>query len=421
VKLGIGAAVAAILFGTCLPAWAYRVLEKDGRPVPLAEDSIQFDIDASVPSYLDFATVLREVQAAAQVWNAQANTSCGIPRIEVSTEPALPAAAGDGRNTIGWIESSWDVTGVSHVATGFTDLSIRTASGTSSIDEADILLNGEDFDWTSTATELPSLVSISATVAHEMGHALGLDHPCEFLGDAAPLCTEPNSSFAVMYPGAIEGEPQITMDEQRGLCALYARACESDGAGCISEPGLDPESCQSDKDCDDAQHVCVAGTCERISQENGEVCSVDEDCASRRCHKEACREPCLADMTCASGLECNASSRTCGQGSLAFGSTCDEAKECVSGLCYVDPGPDAYCTRRCDMSATCPNGWTCAETKDDGSYCVMSSDTGGGCSLVSRRSSGLAGVFASLAALLGIGLWLFARICGREIVHLRVT
>jgi hypothetical protein len=76
------------------------------------------------------------------------------------------------------------------------------------IKEADLEINGVDFRWSATG-DAPGTLSLGAMFAHELGHVLGLDHPCAPKGSAERKsgrvqigCDDESVQDAVMHPDA---------------------------------------------------------------------------------------------------------------------------------------------------------------------------------------------------------------------------
>jgi hypothetical protein len=398
--------IGTILLGVALasPAWAYRVLEQDGEPVGWGTSTVVFDIEQTMPDGVQFDSVLAQVQSAADIWNTE--KTCGAPKIQITPVRAGAGASGDGRNTIQWVHTNWAGTGQPDDATGYTDILIEKTKPGAKIVETDIWLNGENYSWTTGEAQLPTLVGVLATVSHEMGHALGMDHPCEFDADkGVPDCDAQSDQSALMFPALVVTEPKLTSDDVGGLCTLYPLdECKVDGTGCSSEPtGTIESECTQDKDCSSTQ-TCLFGHCVEIPRPTGDKCDEDYDCETGRCEEEVCRESCTADLTCLSGELCNTKTLVCGRGAKAFSTECNDAEDCVTGLCYIDPGSKAYCTRFCDSLSPCADGWECTGEDEVRRFCVITQIDGDGCSIARTKLQNRFGFTWVFGSILLIGL-----------------
>lgn len=152
------------------------------------------------------AEVYPALDAAFQSWNAVSGvgysyagcTSKGRGSVIDGSGDASP----DGSSIVTWIESSWPYS-VGAIAITWTYF---FEDGT--IDEADMLMNGEDYDWTtSTAGANTDVQSITA---HESGHYIGLGHTTDAL--------------ATMYGTVEAGETlkrSLNADDSAGAAFLY--------------------------------------------------------------------------------------------------------------------------------------------------------------------------------------------------------
>jgi MYXO-CTERM domain-containing protein len=126
--------------------------------------------------------------------------------------------------------------------------------------DADVELNGVDFKIGLNGTSLGTaacLADLKNTLTHELGHLLGLEHPCRTSADPprtdsqgapVPTCTaamtNPNITDATMYNFQDCGETKkatLSQDDINAICEIYPSAqdpgvCERVGetAGCCS-------------------------------------------------------------------------------------------------------------------------------------------------------------------------------------------
>lgn len=122
--------------------------------------------------------------------------------------------------------------------------------------DADIELNGVDFAYAVDGTSLGqgAVADVQNTLAHELGHLLGLDHTCwdregeaplDGDGDRVPDC-RPSALLsgevveATMYNYQLAGETSkrtLEPDDVGGACALYPRAEDPGTCEPVSGPG----------------------------------------------------------------------------------------------------------------------------------------------------------------------------------------
>jgi hypothetical protein len=181
--------------------------------------------------------------AAAATWSApKADTSVAIT---IASAPAPPAGAVfDHESTISFRTSSWDAPVYPASALALT--TVWTSGG--KIIETDTEINAHDptYHWAvlpddPAAAMLSTDDDLQNALTHEMGHVLGLAHPC-YLGaapDPLPLdnlgqpvlsCSDPTlpadvlgaTMFPTAAPGNI-GERSLSADEVMALQDLYPK------------------------------------------------------------------------------------------------------------------------------------------------------------------------------------------------------
>jgi hypothetical protein len=163
------------------------------------------------------------VEAAFRHWE-------GIPRSGIafsrSADSALAVADDDGVNVVYWAEGSkTQVLGSKNFqVTGFIGLTVivNDTSGptTGLLTNADIILNGNEFSWTTDPAANPASFDVEEIVTHEVGHVLGLDHT-GVLG-------------ATMYARVTEGQARrrsLAPDDMAGASSIYADQDHFSGTG----------------------------------------------------------------------------------------------------------------------------------------------------------------------------------------------
>ncbi len=409
----IGRACALAVGLTCLAVEASQVTQIDGIPIRWeTSQKIQLELAGPLPEIWNAARWMEQAEGAISIWNSL--VACHAPQfvIEGSSDSAIKWS--DNRNTIGWIADDWEeVTGMALEVPAFTDIRVETTSHTAWIREVDVYLNAEAFAWTWAPRESYEITStdqyLKAALAHELGHALGLDHPCEYggLGEHVPDCSRGSYDTAVMFPFASGIEPEAVSDDVVGLCSLYQYGTGGNGGTTTGTGGAESEAdlagegaeCESSADCI-APFGCLGGRCTLGTAAVGSRCSRDVECLEGLCLNGGCRSSCLLTDTCAFSQECSEDSGVCGVELALVGDACSTPAECVTGACVAE-GEASYCTRECDAKSDCPEEWKC-EALDSVSVCQRRTASSG-CSIYRRGSGAVLGhVLVFCALVLGL-------------------
>jgi len=365
------------------------------RPVVWANPSVQYWLRSEDAPPVGIATLERTVMDSFGSWTAP---TCSYLSLAYGGVTSAGVQPDDGYNTVTWIED-WTFRGLSPDVAATTDITFSRSSdgGEWRIADADILLNGRHYEWT-TGAESPDARDIRAVITHEVGHLVGLLHPC---GDAdgGPACTDEDMA-ATMFPLYLGvSQRALGEDDVAGLCSLYpAESCETAGCpagqacmdhrcvqdcadgACVTIP------CSSDEDCV-AGEICNRGACYGPSGRAGDPCADGGDCSSAECHAEGyCTTACGADGACSEGYACSSSSGVCASEGGVLGDACDVGEDCASGMCLVGSGAPGGCTRTCDRTMPCPPGFECTEVSGS-DVCAIAESGGGGCAIASRASA----------------------------------
>ena len=139
-------------------------------------------------------------------------------RTDVGYDQANP---GQNINLIVWTFANWPYEAA---ALALTTTTYMPSTGV--IVDADMEVNGQNFEWRALATPDSRYTDIQNVVTHEAGHFIGLDHV--------------NDTASTMYPTAPYGEiskRQLAQDDINGVCAIYPAPGYDGGTGGNSGSG----------------------------------------------------------------------------------------------------------------------------------------------------------------------------------------
>lgn len=225
--------------------------------------------------------------------------------------------------------------------------------------DADIVVNGADWNWTTVddqvGTGQPAKVDVETVLFHEIGHFFGLNHS--------------EDTAAAMFPSnnkQIQRAP--ANDDVEGICALYpnGRPLPHDPGGNTGGP--------------------VGAACLQPSDCASSACIRDEDRDEMYCSRVC--EPLAPN--CPAGFTCNAKDEPsyCLK-PLPVDELCDQCalhEHCVTGLCVKVPdinGYQPFCSQTCDPTpgqpAVCPTGFRCQLTQQQTTQIAVCVPTTGIC------------------------------------------
>jgi hypothetical protein len=208
--LGLG------LFGAACndPAGTARAATTEsGSPLRWSERTIVLELSPERAGGTVDSRVRDALERAAGVWNS-ALARCSAPRFALGAKPlARPRIEDDRTNEVLFHEGHWcspseadpgDCYDASRHA--LTRVRVHQKPGDrrdGEIRGADLEVNGVAFAW-SPRGEGPGTLSLEAMFVHELGHALGLDHPCSDAPGPGVRCDDASVLRAVMQPNAAE-------------------------------------------------------------------------------------------------------------------------------------------------------------------------------------------------------------------------
>jgi hypothetical protein len=273
----------------------------------------------------------------------------------------------NGENSIFWIVDEDDfidqvgsgIDGILGVTLALDDNFCDDGTGRrSGFIDADIAMNGTGFvaNW--------DVTSVRSTLTHEMGHAIGIGHPCIDCSDV---------SIMSAISGIVESDVPLFPDQQ-AITSLYpgepgqlGTACGNDGdctsGPCIAvEVGGDPV-----RFCSQTCGACPSGfICAPVPGE-GDVCVFNNAGVGQpgeACNPPGCADGCgTVNTTCTNDAGCGAGEICEVVGTNQQG---QQVRACIGvgcNECYqIDDNGNNQCFTQCDTaSPDCPAGLECQQ------------------------------------------------------------
>ncbi len=214
--------VAVLIAAGSGTAHAYDVASSSsGEPLHWADGDVAFTL-AFEPGPNGLTTTAAEQVAAASIATWQASFAATPISTQLASTRATPAVhANDGVNMIRWALAP-DDPDLEPGILAHAFIAYRTATG--EIADADIVLNGHDFAWTTTLTGCGNEYDLESALTHELGHAFGLSHS---IG-------HPDATMFATGDACEITKRDLTPDDDAGIQALYAPPPPPVGGGCAA-------------------------------------------------------------------------------------------------------------------------------------------------------------------------------------------
>jgi hypothetical protein len=251
-----------------LDALAYvRTTTPEGHPIAWKRSCVFLTPDFAGSPDVGAQATHRVIAAAAESWNSAA-WSCDSPFQFVVQEPKEDlkrgfTTKGTNKNVVVWLEDHWGDGEVDYdpnavALTTITFIADPGAEDDGEILDADVEFNGVNGRFFVTPPGDPGAHDIQNTLTHELGHVLGLDHPCydgavdprpiDHQGNPIPDCQPrwelpPELLALTMYNFTDPGETNkrsLEADDVAGICGIYP---QTDQPGPCEPVSFSPGGC----------------------------------------------------------------------------------------------------------------------------------------------------------------------------------
>jgi hypothetical protein len=246
------------------PAHAYvRYRTEGGQPFAWPRTCLGIIVyPAALAEMMPADQVTAAAAAAAGAWSASQVDGTALHILVVATDGDPPAAANDGQNSLVFRRDNWcnatDPPGTcSYDAAALALTTVFARKSTGEIVDVDIEVNAAFFLWAD--LELATQASANAqdlqnALTHEVGHFIGLEHPCllpsdapiaspplDNLGNPVPDCEVASEAImeSTMFPAAPPGDLSkrtLAPDDELAAREIYSASASTPGVCAPPEP-----------------------------------------------------------------------------------------------------------------------------------------------------------------------------------------
>ena len=328
-----------------------------------ANPNVPVVVDSSkLPSSIPLDDWLTIINQSLQEWSNVAGSSFNF--IPINSKSMRMFGGNDKLHEIFWItdEQEWRrVVGSGEFGTLGATLPRYICGGEVGskrvIFDSDLVLNGLSYvNWQVDCTMSEDCIAVKETLVHELGHMLGLDHPCKFCTNSIMSAQAGNELIAP------------TGDDYKGLRTLYPSNHKSKGH--FAYPCESQSDCVNDFFCmrDKGQNICTSACSKDDDCEYGAFCAKGESdlsyCAfvsSAQIPVAHIHEDC-SKIDCASNLVCAGANKT----NYNCFKTCEDNNDCPKNASCLSIEPEvsicvqiAHISEACNSTKFCKEGLVC--------------------------------------------------------------
>jgi len=262
-------AAAFVLAAGAGPARAYvRYRTDSGQPFAWPRTCLGIIVyPAALAEMMPADQVVGASAAAADAWSIGQVAGTALDIQVAAADGAAPAVAYDGQSTLAFRTDRWcratDAPGLcSYDPAALALTTIFARSSTGEMLDADIEVNAKNFLWSDLelgTQATTGLHDLQNALTHEVGHFIGLEHPCllpgttdptaerplDNLGNPAPDCAAAPATIleSTMFPSAESGDLSkrtLAPDDELAAREIYPASAGAPAVCAPPEPKRDP-------------------------------------------------------------------------------------------------------------------------------------------------------------------------------------